>query len=107
MEFLELPNELILASGDWADAPTLSALASTSRRLHALLNPLLYQRNAREQHSDALLWAAENGRVDTAKLCLSHGADINIALSLKEETQVVRDDFPGPIEAVALILSGI
>lgn len=91
MEFLDLPNELILAFGDWADPPALSALASTSRRLHSLLNPLLYRRNAKEQHSAALIWAAANGRVDTAKLCLSHWADINTALALKEESQEVRD----------------
>lgn len=89
MEFLDLPNELILASGDLAEPRALSALASTCRRLHSLLNPLLYRRNAQEQHSSALIWAAENGRVDTVNLCLSHGADINTALPLKEEDQHV------------------
>lgn len=92
MEFLDLPNELILAFGDWADPPTLSALASTSRRLHSLLNPQLYRRNAKEQHSAALIWAAANGRVDTASLCLSYGADINTSLSLREESQGVREE---------------
>lgn len=89
MEFLDLPNELILASGDLAEPPALSALASTCRRLHSLLNPLLYRRNAREQRSSALIWAAENGRVDTVNLCLSHEADINTALPLNEESQDV------------------
>ncbi|KAI7785608.1 hypothetical protein LA080_006628 [Diaporthe eres] len=89
MEILDLPNELILAFGEWADPPALSALASTSRRLHSLLNPLLYRRNAKEQHSAALIWAAANGRVDTAKLCLSYWADINTALALKEESQEI------------------
>lgn len=101
MEFFKLPNELILALGDVADAPTLSALASTSRRLHSLLNPLLYRRNAREQRSYALVWAAENGRIDTAKLCLSHGADINTALWLEEEPRWGRIDVLAFIGAVS------
>lgn len=95
MEFLDLPNELILAFGDWADPPALFALASASRRLHSLLNPLLYRRNARDQHSAALIWAAANGRVDTANLCLSYGADINTSLPLNKESQEVRDE-PSP-----------
>lgn len=101
MEFLKLPNELMFALGNLADIPTLSALASTSRRLHALLNPLLYRRNAREQHSRALVWAAENGRLDTAKLCLSHGADINTVTSPEEETRRQRNNLLFLIGAVS------
>lgn len=89
---LKLPAELILMIEGLADVPSVSALACTSRRLHDLLNPLLYRRIFNEQNLSALLWAAENGRVDTAKLCLSHGADINSALSPLEATQVVRHD---------------
>lgn len=92
MELLDLPSELILAFGDCADPPSLSALASTSRWLHSLLNPLLYRRNAKEQHSAAIIWAAENGRIDTARLCLAHGADINTSLALREENQQVSDE---------------
>jgi hypothetical protein len=83
MGFLELPNELILVVSDWADVAAVSSLASTSQRLHTLLNPQLYKRNAREHHSDALVWAAEHGRMETAGLCLSYGADINTSLSPK------------------------
>lgn len=90
MEFLDLPNDLILEIGDWAVFPTLCCLASSSRLLHALLNPLLYRRDAKEQRSAALIWAADNGRVDTAKLCLSHGADINTALPHEDNSQLVR-----------------
>ncbi|KAG8157227.1 hypothetical protein KVR01_012935 [Diaporthe batatas] len=88
MGLVKLPNELILMLDDWADVPTLAALARTSRRLHDLMNPVLYRRSAKEQHSSALLWAAENGLVETVKLCLSHGADINLPLSLQEDAQV-------------------
>lgn len=89
MELLDLPNELILELGDLAEPPALCALASTCRRLHSLLNPLLYRRNAQEQYSSALIWAAENGRVDTVSHCLSHGANINTALPLNEESRYV------------------
>lgn len=92
MSLFKLPNELILMLGDWADTHTVAALAHTSRLLHGLFNPLLYRRNAKEHNSSALLWAAENGGVDTAKVCLSHGADINAACYLEEESQMVRND---------------
>jgi hypothetical protein len=48
MKLSKLPNELILVLGAWAEVPTVCALATTSRRLYDILNPLLYRRNVRE-----------------------------------------------------------
>lgn len=90
MELLDLPNELILELGNLAEPPALCALAATCRRLHSLLNPLLYRRNAQERDSSALIWAAENGRVGTVNFCLSNGADVNTAKPWKEDSRYVR-----------------
>lgn len=94
MELSNLPNELLIAVGNFADRPSLSALASTSRQLYSLLNPLLYRRNAKEKDSSALIWAADWGRLDTAKLCLSHGADINTSLPMMEDCPLDVRDLP-------------
>jgi ankyrin repeat protein len=73
MSLLAVPPELILQVADKVTAEkNLSSLAQTCHLLHDIANPRLYRRNPR-----ALFWAAEHGGDDTARRCLSYGADIN------------------------------
>ncbi|VUC25544.1 unnamed protein product [Clonostachys rosea] len=56
-----------------------AALARTCRDLYAVLNEGLYKRNLRRdpRRASCVLWAAQNGRLDTMKRAVEYGADLN------------------------------
>ncbi|KAG6041457.1 hypothetical protein E4U41_004191 [Claviceps citrina] len=71
MSLLRLPNELLLAIGDFLGSERdINALARCCGRLYNLLNRDLYRYNARHSCASALAWAAEQGRTGTLKLAL-------------------------------------
>lgn len=45
--------------------------------MSSLAMPYLYRINARFDNSSALIWVSENGRLDTARYALEHGAAVN------------------------------
>lgn len=73
--------ELIIMANDAEDRPILgladlSSLALVNRRLSAVADATLYNRNKNEHSGDALLWAARSGSIDTLKKALAFGLDI-------------------------------
>lgn len=75
---LDFAPEIVLCIAECLDTDgDVAALVRTNRRLHHLLDPYLYRRNAQSSASSALLWAAKNGREVTARKALDSGADIN------------------------------
>ncbi|CAH0047169.1 unnamed protein product [Clonostachys solani] len=56
-----------------------AALARTCRDLYAVLNEGLYKRNLkRDPHrASCVLWAAQNGRLETIKRAVEYGADLS------------------------------
>ncbi|KAK1997199.1 ankyrin [Colletotrichum falcatum] len=56
----------------WRD---VANLAATCRSLYELITPVLYRRDAQQNHSSALLISAKRGNVRALKLALENGAD--------------------------------
>lgn len=78
MVLLEFPNEIVYLIGCHLDEPSdMNALCLTNKSLNKMFTPVLYRKDSAHKQK-ALYWAAENGRVDTAKLCLAAGADVNL-----------------------------
>ena len=76
----KLPTELLTIIGQSATIGSIAALARTCRRHYDILNTILYQRNATEDHPkhSCLLWAAERGNVQTLALGFAQGADLDV-----------------------------
>lgn len=75
--FHKLPSEiLLLIAYHLADLDALR-FAQTDRRRYELLIPQVYVINVRYHRSDALLWGATTGSVDTVNLALAAGANVN------------------------------
>lgn len=79
MAFLDLPNEVVLLVATHLEyAYEINALCCTSRRLHELLNPVLYKYSHAQQNGGYVVeWAAINGLVSTTRLILEAGAPPN------------------------------
>ncbi|CAH0022577.1 unnamed protein product, partial [Clonostachys rhizophaga] len=87
--FEALPQEIVIDIGEMCAWPAsseepppskhLAALIRTSRWLYNLLNATLYRKNLKQDEplNSCVLWAAENGRLDTIKMAVSFGADLN------------------------------
>lgn len=58
---------------------TLAALAATCRRFYNVVMPHLYH-DAAKRHPALLHWAAQFGRVSTAKRLLEQGAQVHTAM---------------------------
>lgn len=52
------------------------SLALSNKRLHDIVNPVLYKQHVR-QSGTAVFWAAREGRLDTLELLQTHGAELN------------------------------
>ncbi|KAK5662473.1 hypothetical protein OQA88_8384 [Cercophora sp. LCS_1] len=72
-----LPPELILEIPHHLPLPSLASLVLVSRRLHTILNPTLYRRDASSGKPTAPFWAAERGILST--LVQSHAAGANLS----------------------------
>lgn len=80
MHFLNLPNELLcLIASFFNFGYDINSLAKVNTHLYLLLNPILYQHNARYSYNSALLWAAEYGNEATARKAQKGGASLNCA----------------------------
>ncbi|CAH0044669.1 unnamed protein product [Clonostachys solani] len=100
--FEALPQEIVIAIGEMCAWPAsseepppskhLAALIRTGRWLYNLLNATLYRKNLKqgEPLDSCVLWAAENGRLDTIKMAVSFGADLN-ADGARDESDYIRD----------------
>ncbi|KAL4804671.1 ankyrin repeat-containing domain protein [Aspergillus unguis] len=78
MALSDLPNELLLGFIRAIESERdMNSVIHTSKKFHALGNPHLYRNNARRHRSSALIWGAKNGRIDTVRLALGYGADVN------------------------------
>lgn len=90
MALSRLPNELLLLliSHIHSEAD-FASLAQANRRLYKTLIPYLYQRNARNSQGSALLYAAEYGRLSTAKKAVEAGVDVNMKTPPPEERSLL------------------
>lgn len=79
-------------------------LASLSRRLHFLLHNIAYRRNIEDKESQALLWAAANGRLQTARALIEAGADPNAGYPLHGRTPLSEACRYGHVQMVDLLL---
>ncbi|KAM7187506.1 Ankyrin repeat-containing domain protein [Naviculisporaceae sp. PSN 640] len=69
-----------LKAGSSASAyQSLNSLSRTSRSLHHIFMPILYQYNVRHKHDgkSALIWGAKNGILGTVKKALEAGEDVD------------------------------
>lgn len=73
----QLPTAVLDTLGKTLDQKTLARLATASSKYYRYFNPILYRQEAKCHYSEALIWAAAHGRLDTAKLCFENGADVN------------------------------
>lgn len=80
MYFDELAPEIILLIATHLTDAALNALTKTNHHFCNLLQPCLYQRNAKEVCT-ALFWAATHDVPSTARLMLTAGANVNKALT--------------------------
>ncbi|KFY26150.1 hypothetical protein V493_04245 [Pseudogymnoascus sp. VKM F-4281 (FW-2241)] len=72
MQLLNLPDKLLLDIGEEIQSLNdVEVLSRANRRLHNLLTPELYHRDARLQKS--VLWAARVGRLETLRKAQSFG----------------------------------
>jgi ankyrin repeat protein len=72
-----LHTELLFQIGQYLPQSDLSSLARTSRTCYERLNPELYRADAREDRSSAMVWGAREGELETLKLSLRNGGDVN------------------------------
>ncbi|KAJ5472150.1 hypothetical protein N7539_008719 [Penicillium diatomitis] len=82
MKLMNLPNEILLHIASYLGKELdINAFSQVCRHLHSLLDRTLYQHNVRYSDSTALLWAARQGRVETATkvldACCQRQATIN------------------------------
>ncbi|KAK4034230.1 ankyrin repeat-containing domain protein [Parachaetomium inaequale] len=82
--FSALPLEILRMIGDYFTNPdlevifALGALAGSSRRNHWIFNEQLYQVDARNPYgSRAMIWAAGAGQIETMKMAVASGANVN------------------------------
>lgn len=74
MSLVRLPYEMLEAIASKVESDRdLSAIARTSRLLHAVAGAHLYRRDSRRQESKALRWAAIHNQVETARTALKFG----------------------------------
>lgn len=84
MRLDQLPSEIKHSVAAYLSEPNLNALSRTNRHFCELLRSGLFQRNAENAAGIALLWAARNNIVKTAKLILAAGADVNRVITTSE-----------------------
>jgi ankyrin repeat protein len=71
MSLLDLPNELLYQISENLDtAQDIASLSRVNHHLHQLTAEHLYQFDARERNSSALVWAADHGHLETAEKAL-------------------------------------
>jgi hypothetical protein len=71
MDLDELPVELLLLLATFLHTEAdINSVSQTNCRLYSIFNQYLYRNNSRKNDSSALLWAAQNGNVATAQLCI-------------------------------------
>ena len=70
-------------------------MARTKRRFYDILNPLLYQRNAADDHpaKSCLLWAAKSGCLQTIKLGLLHGGDVDVQSMTADDWKIATGEY--------------
>ncbi|KAK7221648.1 hypothetical protein V2G26_009651 [Clonostachys chloroleuca] len=90
-KFEALPQEIVIEIGEMCAWPAsseepppskhLAALIRTSRWLYNLFNATLYRKNLKQDApvDSCVLWAAEHGCLDTIKMAVSFGTEVNVS----------------------------
>jgi ankyrin repeat protein len=78
MPLLQLPPELHLQIARFLETTRdINSWSQANKQLYALLNRYLYMLDAHVS-SSALLWGAQRGNVDTVRMCLQMGANVEV-----------------------------
>jgi ankyrin repeat protein len=81
MLLLHLLNELLSRFSGYLESESdINDFTQTSSRLYCLLNSHLYRRNVQRSESSALIWAAQNGRRETALKLFNEHIDDQISI---------------------------
>lgn len=78
MPLLQLPPELHLQIARCLKTTRdINSLSQANKKIHALLSQYLYMRDAHGSNT-ALFWGAQRGNVDTVRICLRMGANVEV-----------------------------
>lgn len=79
MQLESLPNELIIRIAQALDDdPSIGAFSRSSKRFYRTVNFVLYTHNVEHNSSSALLWAAGNNQIQTARYSIERGACLDV-----------------------------
>lgn len=79
MRLLNLPNEILIQIAQRLDdAASVNAFSRTCRHLYETLRFVLYAHNIQHDNSSALLWAADNNQLQTARCLIERRACLNV-----------------------------
>ena len=84
MAFLGLPNEIITDVVEYLEQGDIYSVVRVNKRLHFLFAEYLLRYNIRHRRGRALIWAAMEGHVSTARKLVHLGADVNRQINLRE-----------------------
>lgn len=82
-----VPQEVLIEITHYLDRSSTSALARTNHHFHSTINPVLYNDNFTLDlpMDSCVLWAAQNGRLETVKRAHSYGANLEATGSRNDE----------------------
>ena len=106
--FSTLPKELYISISEFLQIPDLNAFTRTNTTTHALLNGILYKRDATSANPISLFWAAIHNNPSTALKSLSAGCDITSKTDssprLKGCTPILLASFYNSLAVLKLLL---
>jgi ankyrin repeat protein len=106
--FATLPKELYILISEFLQIPDLNAFSRTSTATNALLNAILYKRDATSPTPTSLFWASIHNNPATALKSLSAGYDITSKTDssprLKGCTPVLLASFHNSLAVLKLLL---
>ena len=75
--FLRLPAEIIILIAESLDVGDQLSLGLTSRRLHRVVNPIIYETDIKSGRSYCLFWAVQKGQKGALEQALACGAHLD------------------------------
>lgn len=105
MQLEALPNELIIRIAKALDDDqSISAFSRSSKRFYRTVNFVLYIHNVEHNSSSALLWAAGNNQIQTARYSIERGACLDVQDEWTRQTPLAIAASKGFSNIVKLLL---
>jgi hypothetical protein len=83
MAFLDLPNEIITDVVEYLEQGDIYSIIRVNKRLYFLFAEYLLRYNIRHRRGRALIWAAMEGHISTARKLVHLGADVNRQINFR------------------------